>query len=171
MGTESQIYSQEYRHFDTLIWQVQTWASGIFALTITASSVVIQDIEKIEKVLPINALRALAIFLTIVFAVLLLLSNVLVRFRIHQGALGELPTPRLPRAWWQPPGQTSLLLIIFLVASAILSFALIVWGISPDTATILSLIFLFGGFFVTEQWTRRTYRAFRTMKKRVNEDG
>jgi len=168
---DKQIYSQDYRHFDTLIWQVQAWASAIFALTISATSAIVPNISKIEQTLPIDALRALSIFLSVVFVVLMLLSNTLVRFRVHQGALGELPTPRLPRPWWQLPGQTSLLLIVYLEATAILLFALITWGVSPSAATVVSLLFLGVAFTITERWTRGTYRTVRRNARPPSDDG
>lgn len=151
--TISQRYDQDYRHFDTLIWQVPTWASAIFAFTLTAAGLIVANIAPIESRLSIDALRTLSVFLFVVFVILLLLANVLVRFRFHQGALSA--PPSIYRPSWQLPGHTSLLLIVFIEAAALLALALTTAGASLQVANCISAFFLLAGFYSLERWVRR----------------
>jgi hypothetical protein len=150
-----EIYNQDYRHFDTLIWQTPTWASAIFTFTVTAAGMLVTNLDKVDKVLKLDPLNTLVLFLFAVFVVLLLLNNALVRFRLHQGAL---PAPKavVPRPRWQPRGHTSLQLIVFIESAVLLNLGLMVAGMEYLAANVLAGIYLIVGFFATERWVLRT---------------
>lgn len=146
-----QIYDQDYRHFDVLIWQVPTWASAIFTFTTTTAGVVVANLDKIENGLNLDPLKTLSVFVLAVFGVLLLLSNVLIRFRIHQGCL---PPPRatIPRPNWQLRGHTALQLIIAVEAAVLLAFGLYCAGAALWLSNSVALVLVFVGFPVLEAW-------------------
>lgn len=156
-----QIYDQDYRHFDILIWQVPTWASAIFTFTMTTAGLVLANAKNIEASLGLDPLKTLTTFLLTVFIVLVLLANVLVRFRLHQGAL---PSPSsIPRPFWQPRGHTSLQLIIFIEAAVLLTFAAHTAGVPHWISNAIGTLFLLGGFSVLELWVLRTIRLLRSL--------
>lgn len=79
-----EIYNQDYRHFDSLIWQVPAWGTAVFSLSMTAAALVIGNITTIEQSLPVSGLKSLSLFLFSIFFVLILLKNVYLKFRLHQ---------------------------------------------------------------------------------------
>lgn len=151
-----EIYTQDYRHFDSLIWQVPAWASAIFSFSITGAVLVLANAVKIESLLPsINASFSVSMFLLSVFVVLLLLLNVFLRFRLHQRVVFRPNRRNVPRLWYMPSGQSSLLLVLFIEAAVILCFALITAGIGLLTAIGVTVVFLLVGFGYVEISVRR----------------
>lgn len=117
-----EIYTQDYRHFDSLIWQVPAWASAIFSFAVTASVLALTNSASIERSLPIDASRSVSIFLFSVFVIFLLLINVFLRFRLHQRVVFRPHRREVPSLWFMLSGQSSLLLILFVEAAVILCF-------------------------------------------------
>ena len=87
----NEIFSQDYRHFDNLIWQVPVWATALSMFSMYASNAILQNECAVENYMGISGKTALGIFYIIVFVILLLLSRVLHRFRSHQAGL---PPPK-----------------------------------------------------------------------------
>ena len=154
---ESEIYTQDYRHFDSLIWQVPAWASAIFSFSITGAILVLINDARIEDLFPsINASLSVSIFLFCIFVVLLLLTNVFLRFRLHQRVGCQ---PNIRCLWYMLPGQSSLLLILFIEASVILCFALITAKVELLITIKVTVMFLVLGFGYVERSVRQLKRA------------
>lgn len=153
-----EIYTQDYRHFDNLIWQVPAWATAVFSFSVTSAVIILANANSIEKLFPIDPLRTLSIFLFSVFAVLMLLTNVFLKFRLHQKSVFRPHRRDVPSLWFMPSGQTSLLLILFVEASVILCFALVAAGISLMLTKVLTIVFLVVGFSYVE-WSVRKLSA------------
>lgn len=154
------IYTQDYRHFDNLIWQVPAWASAIFSLAITASALVLANAKPIEAAfsLTVSAPRSVAFFLFAVFFVLLFLTNVFLRFRLHQRVAPRPNRRNVPALWYMGSGQTSLLLVLFVEAGFILCFALIALGLAPVVADAI-VAALFVPAFLYVEWSIRKLSA------------
>lgn len=151
-----QSYTQDFRHFDNLIWQVPAWATAVFSFAMTAAMVVLANSEHIERALPtLDVLRSLSLFLFAIFAALLLFGNVFLRFRLHQRSIHRPNRREIPSLWFMIPGQTSLLLLLFVEASIVLCFALVTAGVSLGIAQIVASIFFFGGFLYVETAIRK----------------
>ncbi|WP_271009283.1 hypothetical protein [Paucibacter sp. B51] len=150
-----QLYDQDYRHFDTLIWQAPTWASAVFTFTMTTAGLLLTNLEKVSLALKLDPLPTLSVFLLAVFVVLMLLANALVRFRLHQGAL---PAPAIVvrRPWWQPRGHTSLLLVIFIESAVLLSFGLYCAGLPIQASNAAAIALLVVLFPILELWVLNT---------------
>lgn len=158
-------YNQDYRHFDNLIWQVPAWASAIFSFSITASVLALANRVSIEKTLPVDGMLAVAVFLFSVFFVFLLMMNVFLRFRLHQRPIYRPNRKSVPSCWFMIPGQTSLLLILFIEAGVILCFSFIAFGMKPLYAYMIGALFLFLGFLYVESVVRRLSEAMRSQRK------
>jgi quercetin dioxygenase-like cupin family protein len=154
------IYTQDYRHFDNLIWQVPAWASAIFSFAITASVLVLANGKSIEAFLslPISAPHSVSVFLFAIFFVLLLLINVFLRFRLHQRVAPRPNRRYVPALWYMVSGQTSLLLVLFVEAATIFCFALVTAGVPPIFADCVAAI-LFGTVFSYVEWSVRKLSA------------
>lgn len=162
MTTEkSQLYDQDYRHFDVLIWQAPTWASAIFTFTMTTAGLLLANLKHFREELKLEPLQTLAVFLLAVFLVLSLLANALTRFRLHQGALPA-PEVNVPRPVWQLRGHTSLQLIIHIEASVVLSFGLYCAGAPLQAANLVAAIFLLVGFPALEYWVLSSIKTLRS---------
>jgi mannose-6-phosphate isomerase-like protein (cupin superfamily) len=82
--TSQQIYNAEYRHFDDLIWRTPLWATGIFQLAVLGLDGSKQ--KYVSGLTGIPDAYLASSFLLLTSLVLLALSHVLYRFRIHQRA-------------------------------------------------------------------------------------
>jgi quercetin dioxygenase-like cupin family protein len=149
------IYTQDYRHFDNLIWQVPAWASAIFALALTLAVLVLANGATIEGSLSVDAVRSVSVFLFSVFLILLLLLNVFLRFRLHQRVAHRPERPRVDRLWYMPPGQLSLQLILFTESAVVLCFALVSAGVDRFVAKAIAALFLILGFWYVEMTVRK----------------
>ncbi|HET9637786.1 MAG TPA: hypothetical protein VFP12_01095 [Allosphingosinicella sp.] len=112
-------YSEDYRHFDNLIWQVPNWATATFALTATAASVAAVNGKAFAAVTGLQIKPFIGLFLLIVAVVLTLLSNVLFRFRVHQATIRIRASCFVRQYRWLPAGHTSIQAILSLEASAL----------------------------------------------------
>lgn len=156
-----QRYDQDYRHFDTLIWQAPTWASAVFTFTMTTAGLFLSNIEKVSDSLNLDPLPTLSVFLLAVFVVLILLANALTRFRLHQGALPA-PCVKVYRPWWQLRGHTSLLLVIFIESAVLLSFGLYCAGLPLVLANSAGALLLLVVFPLVEHWVVKTIERQRS---------
>ena len=128
--SHEEIYSQDYRHFDNLIWQVPVWATALSMFSMYASNSILQNECAVENYMRISGKTALGIFYIIVFAILLLLSWVLYRFRSHQAGL--LPPKTIIKRPKYFGGQFCLQLIIAIEHSFFLMLSLICLEIPKD---------------------------------------
>lgn len=118
------IYNDEYRHFDSLIWQLPGWSTAVF---LGAAAVLGQaNAESIQKFLPgIKPTDFAFGFLIIVFLFLLGLTQVLVRFRRHQ-----IPLKLYSRTPWYSSASMYLQLFVTIQAFSVLFLLLVVAGVS-----------------------------------------
>lgn len=139
----TEFYSQDYRHFDTLIWQVPTWSSAIFALTAVATGAVLSNSTNTTLIFGVEAKTILASLLGTVTLVLLLLWNVLLRFRMRQAGIHLHPNTFIPtRSFFQPGGQECLQLIAALEISVLLAGILLLFGAPAAWAALDTLVLL-----------------------------
>lgn len=78
-------YTEAYRHFDNLIWQVPTWASGLFAATVAIVWSFLSsetDINFLKEYMSKENLASVMLFFFGMFT--LVLAYTLYRFRWHQ---------------------------------------------------------------------------------------
>lgn len=73
-------YSEAYRHFDTLIWQIPAWSTAVFALAVQSLFGVLHSTAMRD----INAATILSLFTALA---LWSFAFVMSRFRMHQRAL------------------------------------------------------------------------------------
>ena len=165
-ASEFEIYTQDYRHFDSMIWQVPAWASAIFSFSITVALLLLASSAEIENLLPsINAKLSASIFLFFVFVILLLLLNVFLRFRLHQRVVIRPKRRNVPFLWYMLPGQSSLLLILFIEVAVILCFFLITVGFELMCAIGVAVMFLVLGFGYVERSVRQLSSSLRASPK------
>lgn len=161
-------YIQDYRHFDSLIWQVPAWASAIFSFSITASVLALANSERIDKALGVcSTAYGVGIFLISVFLVFFLFKSVFLRFRLHQRSIHRPKRNHIPSTWFLVPGQTALLLVLFIESSVTLSFALIAFGFDVAFSGTVIGIFLLVGFPYVEWSIRRLSRKIRSQRDTV----
>jgi hypothetical protein len=133
----------------------------------TAAMLVLINVTSIERILLIDALRSLSVFLFAIFTALLLLTNVFLRFRLHQRSIYRPHRLEVPSLWFMLNGQTALLLLLFIELSIILCFALATAGACLRVAQVIALIFLICGFLYVETNVRELsvrIKASRTPK-------
>jgi len=151
-----EIYTQDYRHFDNLIWQVPAWSSAIFSFAVTGAIVAIANSSKLTSFLPdIDVCRSISMFLFSIFFVLLLLLNVFLRFRLHQCMVPRPIEFDVPRPWYMLRGQSALLLILFFEAAVLLCFALITAGLYVVYARVVAIAFLLICYSYVEMSVRK----------------
>ena len=161
----AEIYTQDYRHFDSLIWQVPAWGSAIFSFAVTAAFLALSNSKSIAQVIPVCVRSFVTAFLISVFVIIILLINVYLRFRLHQRVIHRPHRIRVPRLWFMVPGQTSLLLILFIEAPLILWFALLTAGANSVFAACLAAIFLLAGFGYVERSVRKLSARLRESRQ------
>ena len=89
------VYTEEYRHFDNLIWQVPAWATAIFAISIQVCQDLIANPLAGAAAPASGNSTALLMLLLFMGVAIGCFSFVLVRFRCHQqGLKGYSATPR-----------------------------------------------------------------------------
>lgn len=137
-------YSDEYRHFDNLIWQVPAWSTGIFAISIQA----LFGIFNADGPLALTAAAGVSAFTALCLACF---SFVMMRFRTHQrGLKGYASTP----AWLSASTLTQSLVTI--ESGALLGVALVMFGMRLEWAIGISTILAIGVIGVFETSVRRT---------------
>ncbi|MEA2998728.1 MAG: hypothetical protein QOK17_561 [Sphingomonadales bacterium] len=143
-------YTEEYRHFDTLIWQAPAWASAIFALSLQALDGDLQ--AGLGRISGVSSAVAMAAFCSFMSLTLMCFAFVLWRFRRHQFMLKAYPGA----AWYRSAGTYTQSLIT--AQSGVLLFlALLFLGIRPIVAlpaTALAVVII-GCLFETRLRKRR----------------
>lgn len=114
-------YSEDYRHFDNLIWQVPAWSTALFLLSfsgIDTSSAAIKVLTQAANLLPETILAS---FLAFASLVIFVMSHVLYRFRVHQSntiEIGNQPFANLifsAQFWLQLLVTSQAMWLIFLL--------------------------------------------------------
>ena len=125
------LYTEEYRHFDTLIWQAPAWASAIFAISLQTLDEGFQN-AIIALGLPLRSVTT--VFWTLMSIALLCFSFVLWRFRVHQSRLKRHRTP------WYSSAASYTQILITAEAAALACLAQLTAGIGLTVAIIVSLM-------------------------------
>lgn len=146
-------YSDEYRHFDSLIWQLPGWSTAVF---LGAAAVLGQaNVESVQKLMPgINPMMLVVGFLAIVFMFLLGLTQVLVRFRRHQS-----PLKKYSRTPWYSSASTYLQMFVTIQAFSVLFLLLVVAGVSPRWAGVICTVVTIVLSIIRERALRDSNRA------------
>ena len=99
-GHESQTYTEEYRHFDNIIWQIPAWCTAILAVAATGINAIPKIIQSTSTGLSsLSSQTTTLIFLLLLATFILVMSHVLYRLRWHQSPLKRYPkTPLLASA-------------------------------------------------------------------------
>jgi len=122
-GKPDEIYTAEYRHLDTLIWQLPVWCTAIFAATAIGAN----SIEQANYLTTPSGLtkRTIAVgFLVLMGFIILFLSHVLYRFRKHQA-----PLKRYSRTPILSSASTRLQVIVTVEGSILLLLAALLTGV------------------------------------------
>lgn len=146
-------YSDEYRHFDSLIWQLPGWSTAVF---LGAAAILGQaNVESIQKLMPgINPMMLAVGFLAIVFMFLLGLTQVLVRFRRHQN-----PLKKYSQTPWYYSASTYLQLFVTIQTFSVLFVLLVVAGVSPYWAGLICAVATIVLSVIRERALRNSNRA------------
>jgi hypothetical protein len=139
-GLPDGCYTEDYRHFDNLIWQVPNWASATFALTATAASVGAVNGAAFLTATGLSIKPFLGTFLLIVAVVLTLLWNVLFRFRVHQATIRIRPSPHIKHYVLLPAGHTSIQLVMSIEAGALYSACFVCFEMRLLPALVLPIL-------------------------------
>ena len=110
-------YSEEYRHFDNLIWQMPGWSTAIF---LGMAAVLAQaNPVNLNSLLNAFTMQSLKVgFLLVVFGFLFCLTLALSRFRIHQA-----PKKKYSRTKWWSSASTQLQAYVTVQAFVVLYLA------------------------------------------------
>lgn len=132
LGRSTEEYSESYRHFDNLIWQVPAWSSGIF------TAVLLGTINFKEENILISTTRLpsgtlLSLIYGIMGIFIFFLSYTLFRFRWHQIRVKNY-SPRnhfkSPQVWLQFVINAQFIIFLLLSFSLIDSFLWLKLGIA-----------------------------------------
>lgn len=125
---------ENYRHFDTLIWQTSAWSSGLFTLALAG----VTQIDKLGPTLSatgFNNNQLLAALSAMFGGFILVISHALYRFRWHQRA----GRGRAGLAVWRSP-QFGLQNMVNVQAMVLLGIALLCLGLPK--ALVAGLLFV-----------------------------
>lgn len=141
-------YSEEYRNFDNLIWQIPAWSTGIFALAIQGLFGILPAKEPIQQV----ASGLLALFTALCLACF---SIVMMRFRTHQRGLKAYK----PTTVWFSASTLTQCLVAF-EATIALAIALLIFGLRPEVTIPIAVSLLVGTIWLVERAVRRAHVLF-----------
>lgn len=132
----SEVYTEEYRHFDTLIWQLPVWCTAIFAATAVGTSSISQA-DVFAGTTGLSKHSIVTGFLSLMTLVILFLSHVLYRFRQHQTPLKRYARTRI----WSS-AQTRLQFIVTIEGSTLLLLTALMIGL-PRWPSLVACAALF----------------------------
>lgn len=148
-----EIYTAEYRHFDTLIWQLPTWCTAIFLVT-AAGAGSIEQARFLTEAAGLTKLSVATGLMSLMSFVILALSQALYRFRKHQASFRQYP--RTP--FWSS-ASTYLQMIVTLEAFALLFLVMRIHGLRLDVAFGGCIIIVIVLTFYREYRLRRGKRV------------
>lgn len=129
-------YTDEYRHFDALIWQTPAWCTAIFLVTliglnsISSSNIIITATDLTQKELAIS-------FITIMFLFVFSLTHTLYRFRVHQSSFKKHTTP-----FWAS-ASTYLQVLVTAQAMSLFVILLMLFSVPKWCSILIGLMSLF----------------------------
>ena len=146
-------HSDNYRHFDSLIWQLPTWSTALFALAIAAAATALsynsKDGPGLANGLQLDIVRSTGLVFALTSLIMFLLTMIFTKLRINQNAWNLKVNNihdenHLPRRWYLLSGQKCLLALLALETGCLMSFSLVLGGYLPVCAlpTSLGLIVL-----------------------------
>lgn len=153
-----------------MIWQVPAWGSAVFALAITSAVLMLANSASIQSNTSIPVSSFVGIFLVSVFLIILALTNVFLRFRLHQRTVHRPNSVWVPTAWFMFPGQTTLLFVLLLEAAVVLCFALLVFGVQGTASYLIAGIFMLAAFGYIEYETRKIAKVLREDRSKGQEN-
>lgn len=119
-------YSDDYKHFDNLIWQLPVWSTAIFLLAVTGIAYISNaDFQKIAPALDKAKYSSLILFVCFMFQ--LAIFNALIRFRDHQTEIKTIDTKVFAKWWYS--GQTWLQFAVIGQTCSLFYFAIQVSGL------------------------------------------
>lgn len=113
-------YSEEYQHFDNLIWQGPVWVTAIFAISIQGLGE--SNLKTLQNITGLPDQKLVAVFLILVASLIACLSHARHRFRIHQKNLKDYKTTPIWKsgsAWTQLTINAQWVVLFVLAALAI----------------------------------------------------
>ena len=135
---KKETYSAQYRHFDQLIWQLPTWSTALFALTVVGANSIANATYLTSATQLTSGDLASGLF-GLTFLVILVLSHAMHRFRKHQASLQLYPRTPLWRSastWFQFTVTAEAFILLFL--------AILLKGVPARKASWICLTFLVG---------------------------
>jgi hypothetical protein len=120
-------YSDAYRHFDNLIWQIPAWSTAVFALAVQSLFGVLDTSNRRD----INAATMLAVFTALA---LWSFAFVMSRFRMHQRALKAHKTSPLFSA------STLTQALVLIESSIMIGAALLLQAVSASCTIIVTTV-------------------------------
>lgn len=144
-------YSEAYRHFDNLIWQVTAWSSGIFAVVIGGTSQLSSNNLLVNMTgIPLEYL-ILSLYLFFFFFISVL-SYALFRFRYHQIRIKNYISQhsfKSPQVWLQ--------LVVNMQAFILFIISVLLWDIS-NYYLLMAISLLIMSFLIVTYLMEKTLR-------------
>ncbi len=124
--TKKPSYSEDYKHFDNLIWQLPVWSTAIFLLAVTGVAYISNaDFDKIAPNVDKSQYSSVVLFVCFIFQIAVF--NALIRFRDHQSDLTNTDVRTFAKWWFS--GQTWLQFAVIGQTCALFYFSLNISGI------------------------------------------
>jgi hypothetical protein len=134
-------HDKDYRHFDSIIWQLPAWASAIYAFTVVGCSQIISNDQNLQRIFGISSRELLVLFLNMVSVLYLLLYYVLYRFRMNQARVKP-PIQAGGKLFGCISGQVALQLIIAIEGSSLFCVVLLLYCGKYLYCILLAVVFL-----------------------------
>ena len=145
------MYTEEYRHLDSLIWQMPGWSTAIFlGMAAVLGQASHDNLEKLLPVFDVSSLVASLLF--VIFLFLFGLTQALYRFRCHQA-----PLKKYGRTNWWSSASTYLQLLVTAQAFLVLYLALGAWKFPLQWALSISI----AGIVVSSFYRERRLKGYR----------
>lgn len=141
-------YTDEYRHFDILIWQTPAWCTAIFLVTLIGLNSISPDNVIIANTLMSGKELAIG-FVTIMFLFVFSLTHALYRFRVHQSSLKKHRTP-----FWAS-ASTYLQVLVTAQSMSLLAILLLLFS-APLWCVVLTVLIIFLIVCIYREYSLRT---------------
>ncbi len=155
-------YSEDYKHFDNLIWQVPTWCTAIFTGTIVGLNEILNKYNKETWGIDQNILIFLILFCGFIF--LLSFSYALYRYRVHQLYTKK---PKLPELASTKYGAQTVLQFSISLQSAVL-IGLSVHAITRLDMLTGAIIIIVASVIITYLYEADYYKLRKTSESETN---
>jgi len=134
-------YSEDYKHFDKLIWQLPVWSTAIFVLSLNGAALIVDEkLNKLNIGMPIENMAFGFLFVCWFFQ--MAIFNAMVRFRNHQCEVKSEDNSVFAKWWYS--GQFWLQNAVILQAGSLSFVALsIMKNEKADGCAILIMLLMF----------------------------